>query len=684
MEKVYKFINDDSSHFWLNSLANLSCILVNEGDGLEIPAKSICGKEFIINPYLNSVPKFLGGYVETLEAIGCSENVKPCHLVNVLKEIYEISKSKALSPNEQTDAKKAVCYLSKVLVNERSEEIPIDTDLYLPTVSFSAPTIVSMRLSTDCLYVDDCHLEDRLKEFATPLTMPSYGEDLDPDDLINKNLMKHLPEKNCPLVLSQYVKEALTDSSEREIDLAVDRNHVSNQIKMRIKHPLFIENVERLFHHEKQDGGLVREALSNVKVFVKRTIQTHLLFREEPIPGSSVAKELFLRINNGCLEIYFTRTVEVLGDGLNSDVADGLLIVLGSKLKEAKSLFCFLMLLSVEPNSMSSLLDDKDISRDSTVSGYKSLGLPPVPGEPVPLELHDLLRQDFSSFSSFKIGEYVAVQQDDSDTALHYCYAIFRRHDYNPNIPSRLYGLQLTEDEDDIKDVQAHLVFKFERGFLETENSSGNMALPDFVSDFSERSYDEIVAEIKQIFKQMSTQDEKTRKKIVRRLYLTWHPDKHPERTKELATKVFKLIQKFIKELRDGNYDFNEWNEQARSSYKRYQSYTSKFRESRRESNYGQDDYSCPGASSRSSWHTFTPPTFHSTNPQPSEANRWWRQASFDIETADEITKGHEWTCYIAHQVRTYLLSMKNINVLYCLHHFTRLNCSRLWTIRNV
>jgi len=659
LERFYKFIKDGSSTFWLNNLTKLSCILVNGGSGLEVPRKSICGKELIITPYLNSVPISLGGYFEIMEAIGCSEKVKPYHLVNVLQEIHDISKSNALCPNEQAVAKKAVCYLSQVLVKERNDdgEIAIDAHVYLPTVSFLVPAIVCMRLSTECLYVDDCHLEERLKEFTAPLTMSSYGNDLDPDSLVNKNLMKYLPESRRPLVLSQCIKEILTDISERQSDLKVGRDHVSNQIKARIKHPLFIENIERLFHHEKQDGSFVSEALSNVKVVVKKSIQTHLVFKDRPIPGSSIDKQLFLRINDKRLEIYFAQSVDVPGHELNSDVADGLLTALGNKLKEKKSLFCFLLLLSEEPNTLSNLLDSKGISRDSTASGYKGLGPPPTPGEPVPLELHDLLRSDFSSFI---IGEYVAVQQldqDDGDSSRHYCYAIFRRNDYNPDIPSRLYGLQLTEDEDDVKEVQAHLVFKFERGFANPENSIGGVALSDFVFDCKAKSYEEIIAEMKKIFKEMVKQDDKTRKMIIRRLLLTWHPDKHPEGTKALATKVFQYMQKLIKNLRDGNIDFDDLDRQARSSYSRYQAYTSQFKRSRHESNYGHGWSSFGTSSSFSSfstsgsWHTFTPPTFQPTNPQPSEANRWWKQASYDMAAADEITEGHEWACYIAHQV---------------------------------
>jgi len=265
------------------------------------------------------------------------------------------------------------------------------------------------------------------------------------------------------------------------------------------------------------------------------------------------------------------------------------------------------------------------------------LGLSPTPGEPVPLELHDLLRSDFSSF---EIGEYVAVQQlsDDQkndDDQLHYCYAIFRRNDPNPDVESRFYGLQLTEDEDDIEEVPAHLVFKFERGFL-----SDDVSQSDFFFDFKDKSYDKIVSEIQNIFKRMVTQSEKTRKLIIRRLYLAWHPDKHPESTQELATKVFQFIQKLIKDLRDGNINFDDLDRQARSSYSRYWDYRNRFKQSRQR--HGHTYFS---------HYFYSHPTFRPLNPQPYEAYRWLRQASYDIEAADEITKSHEWACYIAHQV---------------------------------
>ena len=132
-----------------------------------------------------------------------------------------------------------------------------------------------------------------------------------------------------------------------------------------------------------------------------------------------------------------------------------------------------------------------------------------------------------------------------------------------------------------------------------------------------------------------------TRKLIIRRLYLAWHPDKHPDETKELATKVFQYIKKLINKA-EGEISTNYtsgWDTYARDWSRRYREYT----ESYKRSNWGGRYYSSS---------SYSLPTFRSLNPQPAEARRWWRQATFDIGAAKEIHNHHEWACYIAHQVR--------------------------------
>ena len=558
--------------------------------------------------------------------------MKPYHLVDVLQEVRTISKGEPMSPKEQMDAKKAFCVLSQKIIEHKNESV--EQELYLPSVSFVEPSVVRMKQSTECIYVDDSRLEKRLQKFSSPLLMFSYGE-MDLNENANQNLVNTLtPKEKRPRLLNQSIKESLDEASDQQTTITVDSAHISKVIKRRIKNQIFIDCVERLFAHEDLECDSVANSLSNVQVFVKRKITTILLYNDEVIPQSESVKNLFMRVDDNRLEIYFS--ADALADGqLMNTVAQCLLIALGNRLKSTECILALPLLLTEEIGKLSDMLDNRGISRGSGDSAFKKLGAQPIPGDPVPLELHSLLRQDFSSFEK---GDYVAVKQDGDED--HFHYAIFHRMDPNPNVAARLYGLQLDEDEDIITDVPAYSVFKFERGFVKNENAF------DFALDFKGQSFEEICKGIKKIFDGIRNMDMKTRKLIIKRLYLAWHPDKHPDETKELATKVFQYIQKLIKKSEDGtcsNYT-SGWDSYARNWARQYREYT----ESYKRSNWGSSHH-------YSSSSYFSPPTFRSLNPQPAEARRWLRQATYDISAAREIRIHHEWACYIAHQVRASL-----------------------------
>ena len=64
----------------------------------------------------------------------------------------------------------------------------------------------------------------------------------------------------------------------------------------------------------------------------------------------------------------------------------------------------------------------------------------------------------------------------------------------------------------------------------------------------------------------MSDLDEESKKKVIRKLYLKWHPDKHKERQNDFATKIFQfLLNKLISDHKDSENNFDSWNSSART-----------------------------------------------------------------------------------------------------------------------
>ena len=56
------------------------------------------------------------------------------------------------------------------------------------------------------------------------------------------------------------------------------------------------------------------------------------------------------------------------------------------------------------------------------------------------------------------------------------------------------------------------------------------------------QSYEEAIEEIRKVLRSVSGLDEGSKKKVIRRLYLKWHPDKHGKCNQQFATKVFQLL----------------------------------------------------------------------------------------------------------------------------------------------
>ena len=142
------------------------------------------------------------------------------------------------------------------------------------------------------------------------------------------------------------------------------------------------------------------------------------------------------------------------------------------------------------------------------------------------------------------------------------------------------------------------------------------------------------------------------RDKIIKRVYLTWHPDKNPG-NEEFSTKVFQFLQSEIARLERGEprrpraeartaAEFNhEYYYGGYSSF--FTNWNRRAGTHRSQHDHFQEDY----ARSR----------YHRANPQPGEARRWFRQAEADLKAAGNDFSGaqpsYEWVCFKCHQVRS-------------------------------
>ena len=164
------------------------------------------------------------------------------------------------------------------------------------------------------------------------------------------------------------------------------------------------------------------------------------------------------------------------------------------------------------------------------------------------------------------------------------------------------------------------------------------------------KNLEEAMDEITEVLEEAWELPKQKRDKIIKRVYLTWHPDKNPG-NEEFSTKVFQFLQSEIARL-----------ERGEPRRPRAEARTAGF----------NDEYSCGGYSSfftnwnhRARTHRSQHDHFkedhvgsgsHRPNPQPREARRWFRQADADLKAAGNYSgaqPSYEWVCFLCHQVRT-------------------------------
>lgn len=646
-------------------LKSLSFILVDEDRRIDKINRVVLSNERIITPYINIIDVKHGKYFTTFRSLGCSDQPNARQYCALLDEVKSEIGEKNLDVNNLSVVKRAVFFLSNVLADTKNDSL---TSLYLPTISFNSKDVY-LTLSTKTIFVDDLIYEHRLKNFSEPIIVPNYDDvDTYQNVDVNVNLLKNLPKDLKPKVLSKVIEERLT--SELHV-VDVPKNHISKKIEERLQSDQFLACFMRLLKHEANadlnsevNKALLEEkreeifnALQKVKVFVLPDVKTQYAYNDTLIPGSVVSKSLFPRKVEDNLEIIFKASLKE-NEFMYSQISIELLQLFNNPLKNT---ILVPILLRSPLSELPSILDQAGIFLDESDSQFLNSGQMPTPGDLVPLELYCLLKHDLLDFEK---DEYVAVEREENERCV-YIYGIIRRVDRNTDKLLRVYGVQISPNENDIVDIKATELYKFDSKATLIPSEDTSLVLSDAGSSCDRpllqnkdeaRTFVEICEEIKNILNGIKSLSEEEKKKVIRRLYLKWHPDKHPEHSKELATEVFKFLQNEIEKM-NGNHSqfFQSWNRRAERESKSYEDYFFNFNRTYRGSAFssGRRNHrrSRGNQSGGGGGFFFTPPTFQRRNPQPSESSRWFKQAQFDISSAEnDNTNSYEWICYKAYQ----------------------------------
>ena len=663
MERIYFFLqtnkieNSDAKKV----LENTPCILVESGKKFILPRQAVLElyEHLQIRPFLYGIPMEFGKFHSLFQKLGCSKSVTIAHYAMVLDLLYDRCHSSKLDPNEVKVCINAVKGFFDKL-QEDDKEVNAIPQLHLPGMSATRKEMngnanvmpLNLHKSSELIFNDvSPAIRYRLCNFQKnflldPRQMNVYSVNASTN---YKELMMKLPESLRPKMLSSVVKEHISSPS-----FEIISSTVITQLKRQLSSPQFFYGIVRLIRHENcrlkrnvDDTVIesIKKRLCTIGLYAVNNLKTSLFCDGNPILQSEAEVPYFVKktvafgedisnvyVNVATGTVTYTRII-LLVSGVVNEVCFGLL---------GESTLLISHILSCSLNDIWSLLDDMDIRQDDSLP-VEEVEILPEPGSFIPQDDHHLLNDDFEEFEP---GDYVGFELHDPSLVREggdatYIYAIIIEEvtsECNSRF-TRRYRINIGNGQEKI--VDATDLYKFHRL---PESSSTAIVLCDRPRQPpNSRSRQEIFDEISDLLEEAWTLPEDKRRKIIKRLYLRWHPDKNLG-DEEFCKEVCQHIQSEVSRLERG---------EPRGSP------SSRFEAGDRDGSYGCFFHSWAG---RAREHNAQRrgyserPRRRRNNPQPEEARRWFKQAVADIQAAsnDIIYErpSHEWACFKCHQVR--------------------------------
>ena len=666
MEQIYKFLQDNADERGTIVLEVTPCILVENGTRFVRPGKAVLELRVKdeIKPFLYRVPPELGKFRKLFQTLGCDEFVTCAHYAVVLRNLQKNCGDAKLHPNELKMCFKAVKGFFETLQEKSKEASALSSlsTLYLPATSSGIRCLkknlntisVTLHKSSELVFNDVPAYEDRIKElrqhFLLDLKLMEVRVTLTMTNF--KELMMKLPLQLQPKMLSLEVREKL-------INGVFVKSSVFDLMMLRLCTPHFGQGIARIIKHDNsQKSDLDEEVIADIEKSLKRiqlcavdSLKTALFLNDNLIPGSerdtkSFQEKCEIHGEEKCM--VYVNVVNATNDtDLARSLLSGVVIEMYGDLL-GKSAYLIPSMLQCAPNEIWSLLDKSDIRQDDTCS-LDGMDIFPDPGSFIPVEDHHLLND---AFGDFEPGEYVGYQLHDPSLQLDrgvatFIYAVIIEEvmaqdvgcneDWVLRLVTKVYSVNIGHDHEPVE-VTAAKLYKFCR-FEEISNAQRR----------NREDREEVLLQISTILENAWKCDlsEGERRQIVKRVILQWRPEKNIG-DEEFCFEVSKHIKDELFRLGGSHEEFIdacvEIAEEHRSRREEYQEKVLQW--------YTSQDHE--------PWRN-VPPSFSSSNPQPGEAERWYKQAKADLEAGgNEIDSGkpsYEWVCFKCHQVKLSSLS---------------------------
>ena len=321
------------------------------------------------------------------------------------------------------------------------------------------------------------------------------------------------------------------------------------------------------------------------------------------------------------------------------------------------------ILLKIDNIDAMSVLLDKEHVEEFCISVDYKVSMFPSPGMTVHPNWHRFLD---NSFSTFDPNEYVALllseEQMDGDkyTPSLYVYAIiFRKCEItdceSEALRNTLQMYEVRVGRGRIERIHAFDLYKFNRNFQKTSKEIAPFIDIASNSSTDSRPLEDILTEVEDTIRAAWTLPEDERRKIIKRLYKKWHPDKNFG-NELVTTEVFKFIKQAVLNIERGNNINTRYDSQDFSDFSRHSQFWAHFQTWDRDT--GHDTNQSPGTSGSENQSAHTRGRqFYEPVPSSADAKQWMHQAKRDFSAASqflvEAEKGHnfKWICFLCQQV---------------------------------
>ncbi|XP_011533341.1 sacsin isoform X4 [Homo sapiens] len=703
LRSIYEFLSAEKREFRFQ-LRGVAFVMVEDGWKLLKPEEVVINLEYEsdFKPYLYKLPLELGTFHQLFKHLGTEDIISTKQYVEVLSRIFKNSEGKQLDPNEMRTVKRVVSGLFRSLQNDsvkvRSDlENVRDLALYLPSQD-------GRLVKSSILVFDDApHYKSRIQgnigvQMLVDLSQCYLGK----DHGFHTKLIMLFPQKLRPRLLSSILEEQLDEETPKVCQFGALCS-LQGRLQLLLSSEQFITGLIRIMKHENDNAFLANEEKAirlckalreGLKVSCFEKLQTTLRVKGfNPIPHSRSETFAFLkRFGNAVILLYIQ----------HSDSKDiNFLLALAMTLKSATdnlisdTSYLIAMLGCNDIYRIGEKLDSLGVKYDSSEPSKLEL---PMPGTPIPAEIHYTLLMD--PMNVFYPGEYVGYLVDAEGGDIYgsyqptYTYAIIvqeveREDADNSSFLGKIYQIDIGYSE--YKIVSSLDLYKFSRPEESSQSRDSAPSTPTSPTEFltpglrsipplfsgreshktsskhqspkklKVNSLPEILKEVTSVVEQAWKLPESERKKIIRRLYLKWHPDKNPE-NHDIANEVFKHLQNEINRLEKQAFLDQNADRASRRTFStsasRFQSdkysfqrfYTSWNQEatSHKSERQQQNKEKCPPSAGQTySQRFFVPPTFKSVG-NPVEARRWLRQARANFSAArnDLHKNANEWVCF--------------------------------------